>query len=67
VTLGGDENGQIRVPLAMSKWDAIADDVRAALNLRLRKMGRRQETWKVGKNLVRRELGEELVLLACVS
>jgi hypothetical protein len=38
--------------------------VRAALNGRLRKLGRRQGTWKAGKNLVRRELDKELVLLA---
>lgn len=64
VTLGGDEDGQIRVVLARPKWDAIADDVRAAFNTRLKKMGRRPGSWKVGKNLLRRELGKELVLLA---
>lgn len=64
VTLGGDEDGQIRVLLARPKWDAIADEVRAAFNTRLKKMGRRPGSWKVGKNLLRRELGKELVLLA---
>lgn len=64
VTLGGEEDGQIRIALARLKWDAIADEVRAAFNARLKKMGHRPGSWKVGKNLVRRELGKELVLLA---
>lgn len=64
VTLGGDADGQIRVALARPKWDAIADEVRAAFNVRLKKTGRRSGSWKVGRNLVRRELGKELVLLA---
>lgn len=64
VTLGGDQDGQIRVVLARPKWDAIAEEVRAAFNTRLKKSGRRVGSWKVGKNLVRRELGKELVLLA---
>ena len=63
VTLGADEDGQIRVMLVRVKWDAIADEVRAAFNTRLKKMGCRPGSWKVGKNLVRRELGKELVLL----
>jgi hypothetical protein len=63
-TLAGQDDGQVRSLLARTKWDAIADEVRAVLNGRLRKLGRRQGTWKVGKNLVRRELGKELVLLA---
>lgn len=64
MTLGDGEDGQIRVALARPKWDAIADEVRALFNARLRKMGRRPGAWKVGKNVVRRELGKELVLLA---
>lgn len=64
VTLGGDDDGQIRVVLVRPKWDAIADDVRAAFNTRLKKLGRRSGTWKVGKNLLRREMGKELILLA---
>ena len=63
VSFGGEEDGQIRVVLARPKWDAIADEVRAAFNARLRSMGRRAGLWKVGINLVRRELGKELVLL----
>ena len=64
LTYEGDADGQIRVSLARPKWDAIADELRAAFNARLKKMGRRTGSWKVGKNLVRRELGKELVLLA---
>jgi hypothetical protein len=64
VTYGGDEDGQIRVVLARPKWDAIADEVRAAFNIRLKKMGRRPGSWKAGENLARRDLGKELVLLA---
>ncbi len=64
MTLSGESDGQIRVILARPKWDAIADPLRAAFNQRLRKFGRRQGAWKVGKNLLRRELGKELVLLA---
>ena len=63
-TLAGDADGQIRVVLVRPKWDAIADEVRAAFNVRLKKTGRRSGSWRVGKNLVRRELGKELVLLA---
>lgn len=64
LTLGGDEDGQIRISLPRPKWDAIADEVRAAFNTRLKKLGRRPGSWKAGRNLVRRELGKELVLLA---
>ncbi len=63
-TLGGADDGQVRVVLARLKWDAIADEVRAAFNVRLKKSGRRPGSWKVGDNLVGRELGKELVLLA---
>ena len=64
VTYGTRLDGQIRVRLARPKWDAIADEVRAQFNLRLRQMGRRSGNWRAGSNLVRRELGKELVLLA---
>jgi hypothetical protein len=64
VTLGTQADGQIRVVLARPKWDAIADEVRAEVNQRLRRVGRRPGAWRVGHNLVRRELGKELVLLA---
>lgn len=64
VTAGTAMDGQIRVVVARLKWDAIADDVRAEFNGRLRRMGRKPGSWKVGDNLLRRELGKELVLLA---
>ncbi len=64
VTLGSAQDGQIRVMLARLKWDAIADEVRAQFNLRLKKMGKKSGVWRSGPNLVRRELGKELVLLA---
>lgn len=63
-TVGTQADGQIRVILARPKWDAIADDVRAEFNQRLKRMGKKAGLWRVGYNLVRRELGKELVLLA---
>ena len=63
-TYGTRLDGQIRARLARPKWDAIADEVRAQFNRRLRQMGRKPGSWQVGHNLVRRELGKELVLLA---
>jgi hypothetical protein len=57
-------DGQIRVLLARPKWDGIADEVRAQFNQRLRRAGRKPGSWRVGANLVRRDLGKELVLLA---
>ena len=64
VTLGGETDGQIRVVLARTKWNAIADDVRAEFNQRLKKFGVKAGAWRAGKNVIRRELGKELVLLA---
>jgi len=64
MTYGTRLEGQIRVILPRIKWDAIADEVRSQFNQRLRKMGRRTGSWRVGSNLLRRELGKELVLLA---
>lgn len=63
-TLGIKDEGQVRVILARPKWDALADEVRAEFNQRLKRMGRKAGSWHVGHNLVRRELGKELVLLA---
>jgi hypothetical protein len=64
VSSGAAQDGQIRVILARLKWDAIADEVRTQYNLRLKKLGKKSGNWRVGPNLVRRELGKELVLLA---
>ena len=63
-TLGSRMEGQIRVILERPKWDAIAEDVRATFNQRLKKTGLKPGGWKAGYNLLRRELGKELVLLA---
>lgn len=64
VTVGTRVDGQVRVILPRPKWDAIADDVRAELNQRLKRMAKKAGSWRAGPNLVRRELGKELVLLA---
>jgi hypothetical protein len=64
MTLGAGSGGQIRVLLARPKWDAIADEVRAEFNRRLKSSGKKTGSWRVGPNWVRRELGKELVLLS---
>jgi hypothetical protein len=64
VSFGSRLDGQIRVVLARPKWDAMADELRAQFNQRLRKAARKPGSWRVGANLVRRDLGKELVLLA---
>jgi len=64
VNYGASIDGQIRTALAHLKWDAITDAVHAEFNQRLRKMGKKSGSWRVGHNLIRRELGKELVLLA---
>lgn len=63
-SLNSSSDGQVRVILARLKWDVIADELRVEFNRRLRQLGRKPGTWKVGVNLLRRELGKELVLLA---
>jgi hypothetical protein len=64
VTLGTGADGQARVLLARPKWDAIADVVRAEFNRRLRQQGQHAGAWRSEENLLRRDLGKELVLLA---
>jgi hypothetical protein len=64
VTTTSRLDGQIRVLLARSKWDGIAEEMRASFNQRLKKAGKKTGAWKAGQNFVRRELGKELVLLA---
>jgi hypothetical protein len=64
VSYGTPVDGQIRVVLPRLKWDVIADEVRAQFNGRLRRMNLKLGGWKAGPNLLRRELGKELVLLA---
>lgn len=58
------QDGQIKVVLPRKKWDAIADEVRSLFNLRLKYFGAKMGAWRTGPNLIRRELGKELVLLA---
>lgn len=64
VSSGNTQDGQIRVILARLKWDSIADETRTQFNLRLKRMGKKSGAWRAGPNLVRRDLGKELVLLA---
>lgn len=64
VTSASRQDGQIRVLIPRSKWDAIAEEMRAFFNQRLKKAGKKSGAWKSGHNIVRRELGKELVLLA---
>lgn len=64
VTASSRLDGQIRVILARPKWDAVAEVLRAVFNQQLKKSGRKSGAWRLGPNLVRRELGKELVLLA---
>lgn len=61
---GSREDGQVRVVLVHQKWEAIADEVQSQFNQRLRKQGYKSGTWRNGHNLIRRELGKELILLA---
>lgn len=61
---GSREDGQVRVVLVRPKWDLIAEEVQAQFNQRLRKQGYKGGSWRTGHNLVRRELGKELILLA---
>ena len=57
-------DGQIRVFIPRPKWEAIADELRARFNRRLKRLGQKPGSWGVGANLLRRDLGKELVLLA---
>jgi len=57
-------DGQVRCRLARSKWNDIAEVVRAEFNARLKKEGRKPGKWKSGYNAVSRTLGKELTLLA---
>jgi hypothetical protein len=60
----GREDGQVRCRLARSKWNDIAEVLRAEFNARLKKSGRKPGKWKIGHNPVARTLGKELTLLA---
>lgn len=58
------QDGQVRCFLPRTKWNEVADALRAELNTRLKSQGKRPGKWKVGYNLVERTLGKELTLLA---
>jgi len=58
------DDGQVRCRLPRSKWNEIAEVVRAEFNARLKKAGRKPGKWKPGYNPVARILGKELTLLA---
>jgi len=60
----GSEDSKMRVMLPHTKWDAIADEVKAEFNKRLKLNGIRSGQWKAGQIPVSRLLGKELVLLA---
>jgi len=64
ISTGTIQDGQIRVILQRVKWDAIADVIRAHFNQRLKKQGLSSGSWRAGPNLISREFGKELVLLA---
>lgn len=58
------EDGQVRCRLPRTKWNEIAEVVRAEINARLKKAGRKPGKWKTGYNFVARVFGKELTLLA---
>jgi hypothetical protein len=64
VHYGERPDGQVRSCLDRSKWNAIADVVRAEFNARLKKEGKRPGRWQTGANPLNRILGKEVTLLA---
>jgi hypothetical protein len=60
----GNEDDKMRVILPRGKWQAIAGEVQAVFNQRLKRNNLSVGRWKTGQNLVSRLLGKELVLLA---
>jgi len=58
------QDGQVRCRLPRAKWNEIAEVLRAELNARLKKEGRRAGKWRAGYNAISRPLGKELALLA---
>ena len=60
----GREDQKIRVVLSRAKWDAIADEVRAEFNRRLKPMGLKPGQWNGSSVPVSRLFGKELILLA---
>jgi hypothetical protein len=60
----GREDQKIRAVLSYAKWNAIADEVRAEFNRRLKSMGLKPGQWDGSSVRVSRLFGKELVLLA---
>ena len=63
-SLSDAHDGQLKIMLSRSKWNAMAEEVRAELNRRLKTAGLKPSKWKTGVNYVSRLLGKELMLLA---
>jgi len=60
-----DQDEQVKVMIPRSKWDEVAEEVKAEFNRRLRAFGTKSGKWlKKGQIPVDRTLGKELVLLA---
>lgn len=59
----GREDNKMRVIISRQSWDAVAEEVKAEFNHRLRKSGIKMGQWKIGQTPVSRLLGKELVLL----
>ena len=65
VSLGlGEIDNTVRVILSHRKWEAIAQEVKAEFNRRLKQNGRKTGQWKSGRVPLSRLFGKELVLLA---
>ena len=65
VSLGlGEMDNKVRVILSHRKWEAIAQEVKAEFNRRLKQNGRKTGQWKTGQVPLSRLFGKELVLLA---
>lgn len=60
----GREDNKMRVVLPRSKWEGIADAVRAEFNQRLKQNALKTGQWKTGQTAISRLFGKELVLLA---
>ena len=60
----GPKDAKLRVKLARTKWNAIADEIRVEFNRRLKREALPVGRWKTGINPVARLLGKELTLLA---
>lgn len=60
----GDADPRVRVILPRVKWNAIAQEVKAEFNRRLKQNGRKTGQWKTGQVPLSRLFGKELVLLA---